>query len=596
MQNPFIKRLFLNHPTIISVIEEAETPQKARNYLKAYLEEYSRFLSKGSHRDSSLAWSQQITCLRVFQEMISIRSERISHFSIIKRLWQAIHDRETPGEEPLSESFYADLEHILAGMSGKSAVYVSGELPEFVHMSGIEAAVTRSDELDTLASHTLAWIGRYAHGLQPEVIERRRENRGRILARLGGSEDDWGDYRWHLRHLLRNSTTIGGLIELTDAERGAIDRARASRLPFGVTPYYASLMDREAHRRDDHAVRAQVLPPPFYVDTMREHDNDRAEYFDFMRETDTSPVDLITRRYPHIAIFKPYNTCSQICVYCQRNWEINDVLFPEALALPEKIDRAIGWLSDHPAITEVLVTGGDPLVMPDHVLAGILDRLAAISHIERIRIGSRIVVALPQRMTEALADLLARHHLPGRREMALITHFEHPYEVTPEAMEAVQKVRRRGISVYNQAVFTMENSRRFELVALRRQLRLIGVDAYYTFCAKGKDETRDYRVPIARLQQEVKEEARLMPGLVRTDEPVYNVPRLGKNYLRAEQNHALVTILPDGSRLYEFHPWEKNLTLAPTYLHKDIPILKYLQELERRGEEIEEYRSIWYYF
>jgi len=180
--------------------------------------------------------------------------------------------------------------------------------------------------------------------------------------------------------------------------------------------------------------------------------------------------------------------------------------------------------------------------------------------------------------------------------MAMVTHYEHPYEVTPESMESVQKMRRRGIAVYNQAVYTMENSRRFELVALRRLLRLIGVDAYYTFCTKGKDETRDYRVPIARLQQEVKEEARLMPGLVRTDEPVYNVPRLGKNYLRAEQNHSLLTILPDGSRLYEFHPWEKNLTMAPTYLHKDIPILDYLRALERRGENPEEYRSIWYYF
>lgn len=584
------------NPTLVSLIREADTPHQARNYLKAYLDEFSRILFKGSHRNSSLAWSQQVTSFLTFQEIISLRSERRSGFSLIKRLWQTIHGLESQDVEAISDGFFTDLGHILLGMTGRSAVYSSYDLPAFLSLEGSEAAAARSNELDVLAQHTLERISRYAHGLQPDVMAVREENRDRILQRLGGSREDWDDYRWHLHHLVRDSQSLSRLVELTPEESRAIDRARTARLPFGITPYYASLMDQESHRRRDHAVRAQVIPPPFYVESMLAHQADRSDYFDFMRENDTSPVELISRRYPQIAIFKPYNTCSQICVYCQRNWEIEDVFTPEALALPDKITRAIDWLREHPAITEVLLTGGDPLVMPDGVLGDILARLAGIPHIERIRIGSRIFVALPQRMTETLADLIARHHQPGRREVALVTHFEHPYEVTPEAMEAVQKIRRRGLSVYNQAVFTLENSRRFELVALRRQLRLVGVDAYYTFSTKGKDETRDYRVPLARLQQEVKEEARLMPGLVRTDEPVYNVPRLGKNYLRAEQNHSLLTILPDGSRLYEFHPWEKNLSMAPTWLHKDVPILDYLRAMEQRGENLEEYRSIWYYY
>jgi lysine 2,3-aminomutase len=103
-------------------------------------------------------------------------------------------------------------------------------------------------------------------------------------------------------------------------------------------------------------------------------------------------------------------------------------------------------------------------------------------------------------------------------------------------------------------------------------------------------------VPIARLQQEVKEEARVIPGVVRTDEPVYNVPRLGKNYIRAEQHHSLLTILPDGRPVYEFHPWEKNLSLIDTYVDTDVSIYEYLQELKRRGEDLQEYKTIWYYF
>jgi len=103
-------------------------------------------------------------------------------------------------------------------------------------------------------------------------------------------------------------------------------------------------------------------------------------------------------------------------------------------------------------------------------------------------------------------------------------------------------------------------------------------------------------VPIARILQERKEEARLLPGLDRTDEPVFNVPKLGKNQLQAGQDHRLVMILPDGSRVYEFHPWEKNISAIPPYNYVDVPIYDYLEELAARGENIRDYRTIWFYY
>ena len=96
--------------------------------------------------------------------------------------------------------------------------------------------------------------------------------------------------------------------------------------------------------------------------------------------------------------------------------------------------------------------------------------------------------------------------------------------------------------------------------------------------------------------QEQKEEARLLPGTVRTDEIVFNVPGLGKNYLKAVQHHDLIAILPDGRRVYEFHPWEKKLSLADTYVYKDVPIYNYLQRLRVDGEDTADYKSIWYYY
>jgi lysine 2,3-aminomutase len=163
-------------------------------------------------------------------------------------------------------------------------------------------------------------------------------------------------------------------------------------------------------------------------------------------------------------------------------------------------------------------------------------------------------------------------------------------------MDAVQKFRRYGMEVYNQMVYTYYNSKKFEAAALRMKLRLIGVTPYYTFNTKGKEETDDYRVPIPRLLQEQQEEARLLPGSVRTDEIVFNVPRLGKNYLRAVQHRDIISILPDGRRVYEFHPWEKKLSLVDTYIYTDVSIHKYLKRLREDGEDVANYRSIWYYY
>ena len=591
-----IQRLFEANPTIYGILKDAENHLIAKNLLVVYLDEMVRMLHLDIITPKSLEWSLQINCIYAMRKIISASSENLAGFSIIKLLWQLarVNPQELP--ENLSDAFLEDLRHIFLGTTGKSRVYDNEIYSTSAESHGREAAQQRSDQLDAMARRCDQFIKRYPSGLDDQVQKEREQNRDRILKHFGASADDWTDHQWHLAHIIRTSEQLAELVELSDEERKAIDKAKSGRLPFGITPYYVSLMDREPSRARDHAVRAQVIPPSNYVKKMLKNKEDRSHSLDFMLEHDTSPVDLVTRRYPRIVILKPYNTCSQICVYCQRNWEIEDAMCPQALAPEDKLARAIGWIAEHPAISEVLVTGGDPLVMPDQKVEEVLARLADIGHIERIRIGSRTPVVLPQRITDRLADIIARHHQPGRREVALVTHFEHCYEVTPQAMEAVQKLRRRGMSVYNQAVFTVENSRRFELAALRRALRLIGVDPYYTFNTKGKEETRNYRVPLARLQQEVKEEARLYPGLLRTDEPVYNVPRLGKNYLRAEQHHTLLTILPDGSRVYEFHPWEKKLAMVDTYVDHDVPIHDYLQELKRRGEDPEDYRTIYYYF
>jgi lysine 2,3-aminomutase len=529
-------------------------------------------------------------CIQVLKNLISARNEKVSGCSTLTEMMRIARGQSVRDED---RALFLDFYNIVKGAVGRSDL-ASGEAPDLSKSSGREAANIRSDFLDMLSQRCYDKISSYPTGMDAEVIARRRENKARIMKELGASEDDWNDYRWQLRHLRRKSADLEGLIEMTADEREAISQAVDNHMPFGITPYYLSLMDYESHRKYDHSVRAQVIPPLSYVKGILE--SRQKGSLDFMREGDTSPIDLVTRRYPMIAILKPYNSCAQICVYCQRNWEIDDVLSPAALAAEQKVREALQWFEEHPLVSEMLITGGDPLLISDDKLRRLLKRVAGIEHIKRVRFGTRLPVVLPMRFTDQMIEMLGEFNDPSKRELCLVTHFEHPYEVTPEAMECIRRVRRNGLSVYNQQVFTMENSRRFETVALRLLLKQIGVDPYYTFNTKGKEETEWYRVPIARILQERKEESRMIPGLARTDVPVFNIPALGKNNLTNWQNHDVIMISPRGERIYEFHPWEKNIVAAPTYVYRDVPILSYLERLQERSEDPAEYSSIWYYF
>lgn len=535
------------------------------------------------------------SCIKVFKNIMAPKNEKLSKFSALETLWNLANGNIEELETNISIGFLEEFKHLLRGIVGNSGIYNHEKVPEFLKLKGREAAIERSKELDRIYEYANRFMKKYPSGLSEDVKSKREENKKRILDYFGGDEEDWENWKWHLKNIVKDGQTLENLIELTEEEKRAIELAVENSIPFGITPYYISLMDKDPSRKYDHAIRAQVIPPLDYVEKVIEG-RENNKNMDFMGENDTSPINLVTRRYPMIAILKPYNTCAQICVYCQRNWQIKNVLAEDAIAPKSAIENAIEWFKNHESMKEVLITGGDPVVLNDDFLDKLLSEFSGINHIERIRIGTRMPVVLPQRITDDFADMLESHHEPGKREVAISTHIEHVYEVTDDLKDAVQKIRKRGICVYNQQVFTIENSRKFETSALRGALRLIGVVPYYTFNTKGKEETAKYRVPIARLMQENKEESRLLPGYNRTDSPVFNVPRLGKNNLISWQDHELISILPDGSRVYEFHPWEKNMALTNTYVYKDVPIYDYLMELKRRGEDINEYNTIWYYF
>jgi len=609
MNKSLIEKLWRENPEIFKLLKESENLQEARQKLFEFSKDLEWKYREGEEKLHKLEYATALEAIKVFNNLISLRNEKITGFSTLDYLWSLAKDNQEITEE-VSNSFLEEFIHLFKAMKGKADISSGWLRPllekdgvkivDFAKIKGREAGISRSNYLDKLYEKVHNFIDRYPSGCDDELIKEREENRQKILDYFGASLDDWNDYYWHLKHIFQDKDDLENLkklVPLTEEDIKAIEIAIENKIPFGITPYYLSLFDfSRSDRKNDYQVRSQVIPPIHYVTLMKEHRKERSYYFDFMGEHDTSPEELITRRYPMISILKPYDTCPQICVYCQRNWEITGPMMPEAVPSKESLDKALDWFAKHTSMKDVLITGGDPLALGDEKIKYIMDRLCQMEHVINIRWATRTPVTLPMRITDELTKLIGSYLKPGKRNICVVTHIEGASEVTPELAGAVMKFRKQGIYVYNQLVYTLETSRRFQNVAARIAMKKAGVDPYYTFYPKGKEETKDYLVPVARLWQERKEEARLIPGIFRTDEPVFNVPRLGKNHIRAWQDRELIGLNKGGQRIYLWHPWEKGIASVEPYIYKDLPIYKYLQELAKRGEDIEEYKSIWYYY
>ncbi len=590
-----LEEMWAAAPEIKTILHRSSTLKEARTGLFNYIYHAERSLFRAHAREPlkqihPVEKNNAKECIRVFKNVIRAENEHLTGFSALNLLWKLARN---PGntKDRAGEGFLLEFLHLFNGIHGKSGMYsgTSRTSAKDTRKTGI----LRSKVLDDYSSLINSAVKKYPNGLDEQLTEKRTSSKKRILEYFKAGENDWTDYKWHIKHIINDIPALKELVKLDKNELEGLECAKETGIPFQITPYYLSLFNAEGRVEADRAIRAQVLPGINYCKTVVEN-REKGQDMDFMGEKSTSPIDCITRRYPQILIIKPFESCPQICVYCQRNWEIKTI--KEAGVTGHKIKKALEWIRKNPHITEVLVTGGDPLTLTNAYLDHLFEKIAAMPHVERIRIGTRTPVTLPCRINAGFLKLLKKYHQWGKREVCIVTHVEHSSEITPDVIEAVKKIKSLGINIYNQQVFTYYNSRRFETAALRRALKISGIDPYYSFNTKGKEETADFRVPIARIEQERKEEARMLPGMVRMDEPVFNVPKLGKSYLRAWQDHEVIMFLPDGRRIYRFYPWESKILLSDTYLYTDVPIYGYLARLQGDGEDVDNYRSIWYYF
>jgi len=247
--------------------------------------------------------------------------------------------------------------------------------------------------------------------------------------------EQWADWRWQMRHRITTPGALAEVLPLDAAERAAVERA-AERFRFAITPYYASLIDRDD---PECPIRRQSVP------SAAETTSSQWDIVDPLNEEGDAVAPGMTHRYPDRVLWVVVQECAVLCRHCTRKRKVGDELRP----LPDHLmDRGLEYLRQHPEVRDVLVSGGDPLLLSDERLGRLLSRIRAEApSVEIIRIGTRVPVTLPQRITPELVEVLARYH-----PLYVNTHFNVPKELTREARTALARLADAGIPLGNQSV------------------------------------------------------------------------------------------------------------------------------------------------
>lgn len=353
-------------------------------------------------------------------------------------------------------------------------------------------------------------------------------------------DSDWNDWRWQLKNRITEVTRLQQLLPgLSAEERAGVLLAGQSKLALAITPYFFNLIDPED---PECPIRRQVIP------RIEETRTAPWEMSDPVGEDSHSPVPGLVHRYPDRVLMLVTDRCAVYCRYCTRSRLVSNA---SGYDFHPDFERQIAYVAAHPEIRDVLLSGGDPLLLSDDKLDHLLGRLREIPHLEFVRIGSRIPVFLPQRITPELCARLRRHH-----PLFISIHTNHPRELTTEVREALGRLADAGIPLGNQSVLLRRvNDSVSVMRALVQKLLLCRVRPYYLYQC-------DLIQGSAHLRASVREGLKIMEGL-RGHTTGYAVPQYvidapgggGKVPVNPEyvlsRNHDRVVI-----RNYEGHVFE----------------------------------------
>lgn len=542
----------------------------------------------------------------------------------------------------------------------------------------------------------LEWMERHPSGLDDHVIAFRAKNKDRIVELLvqrieaqtkksaiyqfkeGMSKKEkrkqvlawWKEDRFHLHYAIRTTEDLNRYLDnsLDEKTLTIMQDAEKKGIPIFATPYFLSLIDTrkvqdQEYEGSDLAIRAYLFYSRDLIDEFGSIVAWEKEDIAKPGEPNAAgwmlPSHNVHRRYPNVAIFIPDTmgrACGGLCSYCQRMYDFQGGRFNFELeklrpkkSWQEQLSLNMEYFRNDPYLWDILITGGDAFMSSVKSLKAILDAVLDMARkkrednekrsleeqyapMRRVRLGTKIPVYLPQRVTKELAQVLADFRIKaaevGIDQCVVQTHISSAMEVTPETRKAVRRLLDAGWAVTNQQVFTVEASRRGHSAKLRKVLNDIGVLPYYTFSVKGFKENRQLFATNARSTQEQVEEssigqvaqryhAVMRPFMseakqmveqidsirngdeipfISTDRNTLNLPGVGKS-----NTYRTIGITEDGRRILRFEfdhtrPHSKVIEeMGSVIIIESKSIAHYLRQLEEMGEDSNDYATIWGY-
>jgi len=679
-----LKQILDENPKLKNILETSEDMEHVKKELRSWVMEYLRTHPEaldyynrditGREYYDKLIW-KDFAAIRILDyinhegrkfEDLNLRGKDILNIPI-RLLWMAVREGKG-GAEP---AFFNDMLHLFRQFTGKT-----------------ERKIPSKEQIKN-------WMDRHPSGLDTEIIEIRKRNRDRIIRILIEKIDNgdiirhkyefkpgmtfeqkyeqmmewWNNKTFHLHFAIRSPELLNKLLgrTLDEETMEVLFNAQNSGIPFFVNPYYISLLNVDVPEKfvnTDYCIKDYVFASKALVDE-----------FGFIvaweKEDIVEPGKPnaagwilpdhynIHRRYPEVAILIPDTVgraCGGLCVSCQRMYDFQNghLNFDLEELKPvdswwKKLPKLLQYFEKDSLLRDILITGGDALMSSDKSLKRMLDEvynMAVNKHEDnklkkdgekyaemlRIRLGTRLPVYLPMRITDNLVSILAQFKEKaskiGFKQFIIQTHFETALEVTPESAEGVRKLLSTGWTVTNQLVFTAAASRRGHTAKLRKVLNDIGVLTYYTFTVKGYKENSHTFANNARAVQEQIEEKALskiphdkfdtikefphdaenmianinslrkecnIPFLA-TDRNVLNLPGVGKSL-----TYCTIGITHDGRRILEFdHDRTRNHSpiihkMGKVIIIESKSVSDYIDQLERMGENVDEYENVWGY-
>lgn len=671
------------NPKLKEILLESETEIEVNLQIKIWAESELK-----KNPEAYQYYNNEVTGRKAFEKIKWKEVGAIRILDYIDHTNQAYVDLNVRGQERINTPFKILWLAAKSGIGGGKYFFFVDMLQLFRQFSGkVKYKSPTCDQINE-------WMDKHPSGLDEDIVLKRKENKDRIIkiiidliekkevksTRYHFEENDspetkyekvthwWDTKLFHLKFAVRNPDLLNRMLDYSlDKETMEIMKeAEKEGIPFFVNPYYLSLLNVEKKKKShtDAAIRDYILYSKELV-------NEFGHIVAWEKEDIVEPgkpnaagwllpsEHNLHRRYPEVAILIPDTlgrACGGLCASCQRmydfqrgnlNFDLKKLEPTEKW--PAKFQKLLDYFENDNLLRDILITGGDALMSSDKSLKQILDAVYEMAmrkkekntnlsdgekHAEilRVRLGTRLPVYLPQRITpeliKILTDFREKATKIGIKQFVIQTHFESAMEITPEVNTAIEKIIHAGWTITNQHVFTAASSRRGHTNKLRKVLNDIGVITYYTFSVKGYMENYNNFATNARAVQEQLEEKRIgkipkkyielirmyplnaqnmvdninylrdrenLPFLA-TDRNVINLPGVGKSL-----TFRTIGITRRGRRILKFDH-DHTRTHSPiinnmeeVIIVESKPIGEYLRQIEKMGENKDDYYSIWGY-